>query len=224
MNTFTEVAKTYIKRILGRGVFTSYAQNGEDALVYALLRSVVHGTYVDVGAYHPVLYSNTYAFYKRGWHGVVIDPNESMQPLYKALRPRDTFVHAGVARTKGTQTYFAFSDGAYNTFDPKEAAERKAAAYPHFKEELQVALRPLADILHEQGITHVDFLTIDIEGMDIEALESYDWSMSPKVIAIESHGFNPDRPTDEPVYAFLKAKGYRLEGMAAYTLVFGRAK
>ncbi len=31
------------------------------------------GFYVDVGAHHPMLYSNTYYFYKQGWSGINID-------------------------------------------------------------------------------------------------------------------------------------------------------
>jgi len=171
-----------------------------------------------------VLYSNTYALYTRGWRGIVIDPNEGMKPLFKALRPRDIFVHAGVARAQGVKKYYAFSDGAYNTFDPAEAAIRKGMQYPEFIEERKVAVRPLRDILADQGVLRVDFLNMDIEGMDIEALESYDCSMPPRIMAIESHAFNPDKPMEEPAYRFLRGKSYVLRGFAAYTLIFERVE
>jgi FkbM family methyltransferase len=212
--------KTYAKLFMGRGTFVSYAQNGEDAVVYALLRSLYRGTYVDVGAYHPTLYSNTYALYKKGWKGIVIDANADWAPLYKALRPRDIFASAGIGATPGVQTYYTFDDGAYNTFDTKEADELKQKAYPAFRGERQVEVKPLSEILAAHSVTAVDFLSIDIEGLDMEALATYNWSMPPRVIAIESHVFNPDAPELDPAYALLRQKGYLLRGMAAYTLIF----
>jgi FkbM family methyltransferase len=212
--------KSYLKLILGRGTFCSYAQNGEDAVLHSLLRNVPAGTYLDVGAYHPTLYSNTYALYRRGWKGIVIDANADMAPLYKAIRPRDTFVNAGVGRNIGEQTYYVFKDGAYNTFDAKEADEHKQKNYPIFREERKVVMRPLSAIMAEHAITEVGFLNIDIEGLDIEALESYNWALPPKVIAIESQHFNPDKPQDDPVYRYLQVMGYELKGMTDYTLLF----
>ena len=75
-----DFAKTLLKLVLGRGTFRSYSQFGEDALVNSLFRNKKYGIYVDVGAYHPILYSNTYALYRRGWRGFAIDPNPSLPP------------------------------------------------------------------------------------------------------------------------------------------------
>lgn len=222
MSAFPHILKTRLKLFLGKGSVRSWGQNGEDAVVQSLLHGIKNGFYVDVGAYDPVLYSNTYAFYRRGWRGVVIDANKEKQNLFAALRPRDTFVHTGIARDTGMKTYYRFSDGAYNTFDAIDAEKCKTQNYPQFIDEEKVAVRPLVGILREQRITNVDFLNIDIEGLDMEALESYDWSMPPRIIAIESRAFNPDRPADDPAYRFLKEKGYVLVGLATYTLIFTR--
>jgi hypothetical protein len=111
-----EHLKTVIKTFLGRGVQSSYGQYGEDAMIQAGFRSKNNGVYVDVGAYHPVLYSNTYALYKKGWRGIVIDPNPKMKELFASLRPRDTYVSAAIGE-EGSATYYSFNDGAYNTLD-----------------------------------------------------------------------------------------------------------
>ncbi len=77
MTTVYHILRTIAKLILGRGVRTSYGQFGEDAVVQAMLKSR-EGFYVDVGAFDPVLYYNTYALYRSGWFGIVIDPNSDM--------------------------------------------------------------------------------------------------------------------------------------------------
>ena len=58
--------------------FDSYAQNQEDVVLQIALADVDNGFYIDVGAFDPVTDSVTYVFYKRGWHGINVEP----QPHY----------------------------------------------------------------------------------------------------------------------------------------------
>ncbi|MBP9711119.1 MAG: FkbM family methyltransferase [Candidatus Pacebacteria bacterium] len=188
------IIKTFVKFLLGKGVKHSYSQFGEDAVVGAFFRSNNDGYYVDVGAYHPHLYSNTYALYRRGWHGLAIDPNPAMQPLFKLFRSRDTFVCAGVGEGEGS--YQQFADGAYNQFT-KGAGQK---------------LRRLDDLLHEHHVEKIDFLSIDVEGMDVEVLKTHDWSIRPRLIAIEAD-------LQSPAAEFLTLKGYTLRCITGRTLI-----
>lgn len=105
MNTLNAILRTFFKQILGKGTRVSYSQDGEDTLVASIIRDKA-GVYVDVGAYHPILYSNTYALYRQGWNGIVIDPNIALRPLYSIWRPRDIFVDSGVGVISETRPYF----------------------------------------------------------------------------------------------------------------------
>ena len=44
------------------GAFISYAQHGEDVLLWRALSGVKNGFYIDVGAFHPINDSVTRAF------------------------------------------------------------------------------------------------------------------------------------------------------------------
>ena len=220
MSTFKEVVKTKAKHLLGKGSYRAFGQNGEDALIHALLRGIKKGTYVDVGAYNPILYSNTYGLYREGWSGVTIDPNPAMGAQHRILRPRDTFVLSGVSNKEAESDYYRFSDGAYNTFDPEVAAEFKARSYPRFIRKEKAHLSPLNVILSKHNITKVDFLDVDVEGLDVEVLESFDWKLAPRVVAIESRAFDPEHITADPAYIFLRKHGYVLAGFFKYTLIF----
>lgn len=217
----TDLLKARLKLFLGKGVHVSYSQFGEDLIAQTVLKEKT-GVYVDVGAYHPTLYSNTYGLYMRGWRGVAIDPNPAMSALYKALRPQDVFVCAAVG-TKGIGTYHSFSDGAYNTLDEKEAEIRKNLPRLTHLGSTEIPFKPLAQILQEQRMSRIDFLNIDVEGKDLEVLMSHDWSLPPKVIAVETHSFNPDVPEQNPIYTFLRSKGYSLIGFSGLTLVWQRS-
>lgn len=221
MTRFRDIFRSALKLLLGRGVRHSYSQDAEDLLVDGLLRKAT-GTYVDIGAYHPTLYSNTYALYKKGWSGLVVDPNESMRALYAFFRPRDRFVARGVAGEPSSRTYYRFNDGAYNTFMPEVAERLRSARYPKYLGTSEVRLLPLRTLLTEEGITSIDFLSIDVEGMDAEVLLSHDWSLPPKVIAVEDTTFSSDAPGASRAYRYLRDKGYRLAAHTPNTLIFER--
>ncbi len=215
-----DLVKTKIKHLLGKGSYRAFGQNGEDAMIHALLRGIDKGTYVDVGAYNPILYSNTYGLYREGWSGITIDPNPAVQPLHRILRPRDTFVLGGVSNVEKECDYYRFTDGAYNTFDPEVAEDLKTKRYPRFIRKETSHLYPLHSILKKNNITKVDFLDVDVEGLDVEVLESFDWNLAPRVVAIESRSFKPETMTADPAYVFLRNHGYVLAGFLKYTLVF----
>src|SRR5256885_155804 len=59
--------------VLGRQI--AYAHWGEDLVVSFLLDNKRDGFYVDVGCYHPTLFSNTKLLFDAGWRGINIDPN-----------------------------------------------------------------------------------------------------------------------------------------------------
>lgn len=188
----TAILKTLVKLILGRGIGSQF---GEDKFLLTILPK--KGTYVDIGCYHPHLYSNTYRLYKKGWKGVAVDPNPDMAPLWRVFRPRDRFINAAVG-SGGYITYYRYLDGAYNGFERLNK---------EIKDQVHIQTIPLARIIPSEG---TDFLNIDAEGMDKEILQSYDWRTNPKVIAVEG----------DECDALLKEKGYRHLKTLGKTLVY----
>lgn len=221
MTLLKEIAKIGTKALLGRGSFMSYSQFGEDALARSFLRAS-RGTYVDVGAYHPVLYSNTYAFYRRGWSGLVIEPDASKRALFSIMRSRDRFVASGIGTEAASAPYYGYEDGAYNTFDPVRVEELARTKGMHPSSTTALPIEPLGTLLKTHGISSIDLLSIDVEGMDLMVLESHDWSIRPKLIIVEAHGFDPAEPESHPIYGCITEHGYRLCGLAGVSLLFLR--
>jgi FkbM family methyltransferase len=180
------------KRITG---YTSYSQFGEDEVLAELFTDRKDGTYVDVGAHHPFRYSNTYLLFKKGWKGVNIDPNPDTISNFNKARPQDNNICVGVGKG-GMLTYHRFSDPAVNTFKDAEAEKWKQKDFLTYLGSTQVEVRPLSELVSGP----IDLLTIDAEGMDLEVLESYDWTHFPAVILIEG----------EDSRDFLEQKGYQL--------------
>src|SRR6267142_1980277 len=79
----------------------SYTQNLEDYHLSLAFAGRKSGTYIDVGAGHPVADNVSFWFYERGWRGVVVEPQAELADLYARLRPRDTAVRGLVGRQNG---------------------------------------------------------------------------------------------------------------------------
>ena len=82
--------------------YRSFAQEGEDRVLFSLLfklhggKHIDNGFYVDVGAHHPYYLSNTYIFYRQGWRGLNIDAMPGSMALFEKNRPRDINLESGV--------------------------------------------------------------------------------------------------------------------------------
>ncbi len=219
MNSFIfKYIKTIIKLCIGSGVQKSYSQFGEDVMMHSLCKDK-KGFYVDIGTYDPVLYSNTYALYKRGWSGLVIDPNIGLKSLYTLLRPRDTFVSLGIG-SENVGTYHRFNDGAYNTFNDEVAQKYKKLNWLHYIGSVECKITSLSSLITVYKIQKIDFLNIDVEGNDMNVLQSYDWSVRPRFISVESSDFNPNTPHENKLYKFLYSKNYKLVGLSGVSLIW----
>lgn len=192
----------------------SYSQEGEDLLLARILETRNSGTpkgfYVDVGAHHPVRYSNTYYFYRRGWSGMDIDALPGTVRRFQRMRPRDIAVECGVGAMAGSMTYYQFNEPALNTFSAAEASRKNQGSY-HLINQISVPVMPLAEVLQRYMPPgkHIDFMTIDTEGWDHEVIASNDWEKyRPAVLLVELLGTSLDDFGSHQTVKLLKGRGY----------------
>jgi FkbM family methyltransferase len=220
MNWKQWLMATPIYDLLGK---RSYAQSGEDLIADIELGKKKTGFYVDIGAYHPKLFSNTYLFYKKGWMGVCVEPNLSMGGIFKFARPNDIFLNCGVGIDRSAMEYFEFNDSAANTFSSVQAHKNEKEAGRKLLSKRQIETKTLKDILDQyvpkkQGI---DLLSVDVEGLDEEVLRSGDWKRyRPKVVICEDLEFDFGQPRKSKVVLFLEKMGYILVAKTPYSLIF----
>ncbi len=189
-----------IKRSLQHAIlgYDSYAPSfssaGEDMILRHILGSdKMSGFYVDVGAFHPILFSNTYFFYLNGWRGINVEARPRSKELFDKMRPRDFNLEVGVSRERGSLTYyFIAEDSPMNSFSPDFLRQIKMLEHVH--SEIPVPTLPLAEILdrHLPPGQAIDFMSVDVEGHDFEVLESNDWKrFRPRIVVVEDEGLDP---------------------------------
>ena len=201
-----------------------YAQDGEDLILNRLLDGQAKGFYVDVGAHHPVRFSNTYLFYKRGWRGINIDAMTGSMETFDKVRPRDINIECGVASSAGRLTYHRFNEPALNTFDAAEASHKNRPPY-RLIDTVEVAVERLDTLLslHLPAAQQIDFLTVDVEGKDEEVLRSNDWDIyRPRFILAETLRTDLLGLGGCTVVQFLRSVGYTPVCKAYNTSFFAR--
>jgi|GEM_PF-827144 len=209
-----------IEKPLPEGAHLSYAQFGEDLIANSLFYSIniTKPTYMDVGAYEPIISNNTYFFYQRGARGLLVEPNVAFTEKLKATRPGDTVLAAGIGITDVAEAdYYVMSQPQQSTFDKAHA--EKFVREKGCKIE-RVVKMPLININramteHFKG-TAPDYLSIDVEGLEFAILKTIDFKrFRPKVICIETLVANTLKHNPEiTAYMTSPDRGYEVRGMS----------
>lgn len=214
------------QRLLDNEAHVSYSQEGEDVVLRRFLDLSKPGFYVDVGAHHPVRYSNTKYYYDRGWSGINIDADPTLIDEFKTHRTRDINLISGVGDQMKQMTFYMFNHPAINTFDAKLAAQRAKLPEYEIVNKLKIKIRSLAELLenHLPKGKDIHFMSIDVEGQDLNVLRSNNWAKyRPAYILIECLGAveSLEAVFDNEVTGYLRGQGYQPIAKTLYTVIFG---
>jgi FkbM family methyltransferase len=165
--------------------FISYAQNGEDVILWRALKHIENGFYIDVGACDPEELSVTKAFYERGWSGVNIEPVREYHELCVKNRPRDKNINVAVTARSGLCRFMTVKGTGLSTTIDAFATEASNRGWDVEAQDM-LALS-LGDICSSLSIREVHFLKIDVEGAERAVLEGADFEqVRPWIVLVEA--------------------------------------
>lgn len=202
----------------------SFSQFGEDLVLLNYLKEQ-RGFYVDVGAHHPVQFSNTYLLHRRGWRGVNIDATEEAIARFVQARPHDVNLVAAISDQVKEVEFGTFQSPALNRIYATGTAEleRQKQEQPKLWQSMtgtrKLTTRTLAAVLRETvpAGQKIDFMNIDCEGHDLAVLRSNDWyAYAPQVLAVEDW----QDAEESIIVAFLREHHYRLIATCELTRIF----
>jgi len=158
------------------------------------------GYFVDVGANDPTDISQTWHLERRGWNGVLIEPQPALAQKLKEQRRAKVFACACSSPANAGKTLRLHVAGIHSSLNPDffVAGMRK-------KNIVEVPARTLDDILDEADApTPIDFLSIDVENHEIEVLRGLTLERwRPRLILIEDLALNLR------IHRTLTARGYK---------------
>lgn len=206
----------------------SYSQEGEDMVVKEIFFRVNNGIYVDIGAYHPKKYSNTYFYYKRGWRGINIDPTPGVKEFFDKERPEDINLNFAVSKKEETLNFYMFNEPGLNTFNKERAEYISNERSNDYKiiNQINVKSKPLSYILDNYlPSPNIHFMSIDVEMHEMEVLESNNWiKYKPWVIAVEILDFSLETIEKNKIHLFLRGLGYSFYAKTKRTCFYALEK
>ena len=206
---------------------SSYSMFGEDVFIEKFFKNKSKGIYVDVGCYHPLDGNNTYLLFKKGWKGINIDLNKTSIELFNKARKNDLNLRIAVSnKFKKIKYFYRKKINMLNTINKKFA---NSSFRKGFKTSF-VQADTLNSVLGKSKLKNkkIDFLNLDIEGNEINALKSLNFKKySPKLICVEIHNYSSSASKintlkSNPIYSFLKRKGYRKVWNNEFSYIFRR--
>jgi FkbM family methyltransferase len=176
-----------LERILKPAV---YRHELEQAVVTGYLPT--RGLFVEVGAFEPFLLSQTAALEQRGWHGLLIEPVPAQAAMLRAHRRAQVVeVACGPPEQHGTTMRLAVAGALSNMRQERSEAPT-----------IDVHVVTLDSVLREAGVTSIDFLSIDVEGLEIDVLRGFA-QYQPRLILLEDFAENSTK------HRFMRANDYK---------------
>jgi len=188
-----------------------YSQHNEELITRDFFQDRREGYFLDVGCAWPMKDSNTYFLERElGWSGIGVDALPEYAKAWEQERPKSRFFNYLVTDHAGSPEKFFRSElpGISAT------APRKTFSGREIKHtEIRVPTITLTKLLEDNRVGRIDFLSIDIEGAELQALAGFDIErFRPELVCIE--WFHVGR---EKVVAYFAAHGYeRIERYLKY--------
>jgi len=202
----------------------SYSQYGEDLVVEYYANCFKNAKFIDIGAYHPFRFSNTYKLYKKGWSGVNLEPNMKYSHLFAKHRKRDCNLFFGISNKKQELNYYKYDEPLLNTFDPLMVQFIKQSYGLDFISKDKIRLITFDDVekMISFSFSEVQYINIDAEGYDFLILKSFNFSKYlPKIISIESiDEFKKGSYKQIDITEFLKSYDYKLKSRSVLTNIY----
>ena len=194
-----------------------FSQAGQDAFLDRhIFGGKRDGVFVEIGGYDGITGSNCLFFeLRRGWRGLVIEPAPSHFEKARGAR-RATCLQLAVAASPGEADFlevregYSQMSGLANSYD--QDLLKTVEKNPHHKGEvIKVETRTLEQILDEQGLAQIDFISLDVEGGELAVLSNFPFEK------YQIHAWtieNNSGESDVPV--LMREKGYRrIEALGA---------
>jgi FkbM family methyltransferase len=173
----------------------NYSQSNEQEHILKYFKDF-KGTFIDIGANDGETLSNTRALALNGWCGVLVEPSpkafRKLKALYEGSKKGCFYIYECALGVNNGKTVLHESGALLGVEDvglvsslSKEETKRFSRTVSY--EEIEVKVFRWKTFLNRLYTKQFDFVSIDIEGLEVEVLEQMDLS-EVKLICVETNG------------------------------------
>lgn len=198
------------EQFIGR---TCFSHEGEDVIIEYILGDINYkGSFLDIGAHHPVKFSNTYKFYQAGWRGINIEARPDSSLLFNAIRPLDINLELPISDKEEELTFYIFNNPELNSFSEEHVSDNDGYADLKVIEKIKLKTTTISSVLekHRSDRSNFDLLSIDVEGLDLRILRTIDFDKYLFNFLIVEDKTEITNLAKSEIYNFLTSKGYKL--------------
>jgi FkbM family methyltransferase len=165
-----------------------HAQFGEDRILQSIFGSQEHGYCVEVGAYDGITGSATYLFERKGWECLVVEPVPELAEKIRQNR-RCVVASCAVSAQEGEATFYVADHAEQlSTLELTPDKEEWIQSLGGTLRTITVPIRTLDSLLDEAGFPRIDFMTIDVEGHELDVLRGLELERHrPRVVIVEEN-------------------------------------
>jgi FkbM family methyltransferase len=174
----------------------------EKELVWQLFGRRRDGFFIDVGANDPRDGSQRWLLEQNGWRGILVEPLSGLYDRLVSARPRSKVWQAACSAPdkRGTAVLHVASHDGFSTLQPQRDSQGV-----EFNRAETVQVVTLDDILEQEANPRVDFVSIDVEGGEVDVLRGFSLERhQPALMLIEDGVRNLDK------HRAMTARGYKL--------------
>jgi len=193
-----------------------YSQEGQDKFLDTqIFKGSRNHVFVDIGAHNGVTISNSLFFEQtRNWTGLLVEPLPDVFEELVRNRPNTPAERCAVSEVEGNvqflkvSGYSEMTSGIVDHYDPRHRMriQNEVRTMGGDSTIINVPSYRLSSLLEKHGLSHVHYLSIDVEGSEFSVLKSIDFSK----VFIDVIGFeNNYNDVSEPIVRYLQEKGYR---------------
>ena len=194
-----------------------YSQYGQDRRLYQeIFHNKRKGFFVDVGAHDGRSLNNTLFFQENlDWTGINIEPNPMVFAQLEKNRPKCINERVAIGGKNGTCAflcntgYTEMLSGIIDSYDPRhrQRIQKELKEHGGKSTEIEVKMTRMDTLLEKHNVTHIDYLSIDVEGNEKQVLESIDFSK----VTIDVIGFEVNfKDQMKELYSVLAPHGYKI--------------
>jgi FkbM family methyltransferase len=167
-----------------------YSQFDEELIIRDFFNDLKNGFFVDIGASDYRRDSTTYYLEKYlGWRGIAVDANVKFEAGYLADRKNTKFFNFFISdRSDDLADFYYIPQNDRSSSGSKSWADKGAKRAGGAYDKIKIPTITLNDLLKREGVSHIDFLSMDIENFEPVALAGFDIdTYPPALVCIEAH-------------------------------------
>ena len=188
-----------------------YSQCGEDKYIYEKYfqhMNIENPIYFEAGALDGIKYSNTKFFEESlGWNGILVEPNPLEYTKLLKNRSEKNYFYNSILSNSNEELDFIYVKGCHSAVSgiTNTLPSSHYSKYLNHSNTIEEKMKPISLDKALENVSKVDFFVLDVEGHELEVLQSFSFDKPIYVMMVENLDVKNNK-----IQNFLESKDYIL--------------